>query len=43
MEMLGYVYFYGNGVEQDDQIARGWWEKAVALGNENAQWCLDNY
>lgn len=39
--VLGNMYHWGEGVEQDDEMARLWWEKAAAGGDERAQASLD--
>ncbi len=37
MNGLGVIYDHGEGVPQDYQKAREWYEKAAAGGNTNAQ------
>ena len=34
------MYYLGNGVRQDYQKARQWYEKAAVQGNSSAQFCL---
>ena len=37
---LGWMLLHGVGAERDEAAARRWFEKAAALGNENAQYQL---
>lgn len=37
---LGWLYMLGDGVSQDEVIARYWWEKAAAQGNADAEYKL---
>lgn len=37
---LGTMYYNGQGVQQDYQKARQWYEKAAAQGESSAQFCL---
>ncbi|MBM3484701.1 MAG: sel1 repeat family protein [Alphaproteobacteria bacterium] len=39
--VLGNMYHWGEGVEQDDEQARFWWAKAAEAGDERAQAALD--
>lgn len=36
MYLLGLMYMMGDGVQQSDQQAREWWEKAATAGNPDA-------
>ena len=36
MQTLGNAYLTGNGVEENDEIAMEWFEKAAENGNEKA-------
>lgn len=40
MNAIGILYYSGSGVEQDYAKAREWFEKAAALGHEDALECL---
>lgn len=40
--MLGYMYYYGNGVKPDYQQSFDWYTKSASQGNANAQYQLDN-
>ncbi len=39
--VLGNMYHWGEGVEQDDAKAKFWWGKAAANGDQRAQAYLD--
>lgn len=39
--VLGNMYHWGEGVEQNDEQARYWWAKAAEAGDERAQVALD--
>ena len=37
MNNLGVLYLNGTGVQRDINLARSWFERAIALNNEEAQ------
>ncbi len=37
---LGMMYFYGEGVEQNEERAMEWWKKAMKSGNQDAAYRL---
>jgi TPR repeat protein len=41
MNNLGHMYEHGQGVAQDNDQARQWYEKAVAGGNASAKASLE--
>lgn len=41
MIALGSIYAYDDGAEQDDKLAVQWYEKAAALGSEEAAEALE--
>lgn len=43
MYMVGECYFFGDGVEKDLDIAKSWYEKAAALGDQGAIEALEEY
>lgn len=38
---IGYMYYYGKGVDQNKQLARHWLSRAASQGQPNAQAALD--
>ena len=38
--LLGYAYYRGDGVEQDDEVAARWYSKAAEQGHADAQKAL---
>lgn len=41
MYWYGYMWYNGYGTDQDYEIAKEWWEKGAALGDEDCQEALD--
>lgn len=37
---MGMLYFYGEGVEKDEEKAMEWWKKAMRSGNQDAAYRL---
>lgn len=37
---MGMLYFYGEGVEKDEEKAIEWWKKAMRSGNQDAAYRL---